>query len=50
MSDENGGMSGLTDSEASEFMKSYELGMWTCVFIASCAHAAVWIWQPWFGM
>ena len=50
MSDENVGMSGLTDSEASEFMRSYELGMWTFVAIASAAHAAVWFWQPWFGM
>ena len=50
MSDENVGMSGLTDSEASEFMRSYELGMWTFVAIASVAHWAVWMWQPWFGM
>ena len=50
MSDENVGMSGLTDSEASEFMRSYELGMWTFVAIASAAHIAVWKWQPWFGM
>ena len=50
MSDENVGMSGLTASEASEFMRSYEKGMWTFVFIASAAHIAVWKWQPWFGM
>jgi hypothetical protein len=50
MSDENVGMSGLTASEASEFMKSYEKGMWTFVAIASAAHIAVWKWQPWFGM
>ena len=50
MSDENVGMSGLTGSEASEFMKSYEKGMWTFVLIASLAHIAVWKWQPWFGM
>ena len=50
MSDENVGMSGLTGSEASEFMKSYEKGMWTFVAIASAAHIAVWKWQPWFGM
>ena len=50
MSDENVGMSGLTASEASEFMRSYEKGMWTFVAIASAAHIAVWKWQPWFGM
>ena len=50
MSDENVGMSGLTASEASEFMQSYEKGMWTFVAIASAAHIAVWKWQPWFGM
>ena len=38
MSDENVGMSGLTASEASEFMRSYEKGMWTFVAIASAAH------------
>ena len=37
MSDENVGMSGLTASEASEFMRSYEKGMWTFVAIASVA-------------
>ena len=50
MSDENVGMSGLTASEASEFMRSYEKGMWTFVLIASVAHVLVWKWQPWFGM
>jgi hypothetical protein len=50
MSDENVGMSGLTASEASEFMRSYEKGMWTFVAIASGAHILVWMWQPWFGM
>ena len=50
MSDENVGMSGLTASEASEFMRSYEKGMWTFVAIASVAHILVWKWQPWFGM
>ena len=50
MSDENVGMSGLTASEASEFMRSDEEGMWAFVLIASLAHSAVWKWHPWFGM
>ena len=48
MNDERVGMSGLTEREASEFMKSYEKGMWTFVVIASAAHIAVWAWKPWF--
>ena len=48
MNDERVGMSGLTEREAREFMKSYEKGMWTFVAIASLAHIAVWAWKPWF--
>ena len=46
MNDERVGMSGLTEREAREFMKSYEKGMWTFVAIASLAHIAVWAWKP----
>ena len=46
MNDERVGMSGLTEREAREFMKSYEKGMWRFVAIASLAHIAVWAWKP----
>jgi light-harvesting complex 1 beta chain len=39
---------GLTDQQAQELHSVYMSGLWLFVTVAVVAHAAVWIWRPWF--
>jgi light-harvesting complex 1 beta chain len=41
-------MSQLTDSEAREFHKLYNLGFWLFTIGATAAHWLMYTWKPWF--
>ena len=47
---DNSGLSftGLTDDQAQEVHSVYMGGLWLFVAMAILAHAAVYIWRPWF--